>query len=95
MLRVDSESATEELFPLPMVDSSPASPDEYEIVRILAIGSPWGVNSTIRTLYSLGFAQISEWSPLLPAPNSGDVMSILTRRLQRKHRMSSPTNWQL
>ena len=70
-----------------MADCSPhsqdESQDEYEIVRILAIGSAAGVNSTIRTLYLLGFAQISDWSPLLPAPNSGDVMSILTRRLPR------------
>jgi hypothetical protein len=88
MLRVDVESATGELSPLPTADGSSVSPEEYEIVRILVIGSPWGVNSTIRTLYSLGFAQIREWSPLLPAPNSGDVISILTRRLQREYRAS-------
>ena len=87
MLKAKLESATGEQPSLPMADCSPhsqdESQDEYEIVRILAIGSAAGVNSTIRTLYLLGFAQISDWSPLLPAPNSGDVMSILTRRLPR------------
>ena len=87
MLKAKLESATGEQPSLPMADCSPHSQDEYaqdeyETVRILAIGSAAGVNSTIRTLYLLGFAQISDWSPLLPAPNSGDVMSLLTRRLR-------------
>lgn len=46
---------------------------------MLVVGSPWGVNSILRSLYALGLAQMNEWSPLLPAPNSGDAMSILTR----------------
>lgn len=50
-----------------------------EPLRVLIIGSRRGVTSTIQTLYRLGFAEVSEWSPLLPAPTSGEVMSILTR----------------
>jgi hypothetical protein len=50
-----------------------------EPLRVLVIGSRRGVTSTIQTLYRLGFAEVGEWSPLLPAPNSGEVMSILTR----------------
>lgn len=75
---------TVECSSLPTADNPPVETDKYEIVRILVIGSPRGVNSTIRTLYVLGFAQISDWSPLLPAPNSGDAMSILTRRIGRE-----------
>ena len=52
-----------------------------ETVRVLVIGSRKGVNSTIHTLHSLGFAEVNEWSRLLPAPNSREVMSILTRHL--------------
>lgn len=52
-----------------------------EILRVLLIGSRKGVNNTVQTLYSLGFAQVGEWSPLLPAPNPGEVMRILTRYL--------------
>ena len=63
-------------------DTLPVSTDDYEIVRVLVISSPRGVTSTIRTLYTVRFAQISEWSPLLPAPGSGQVMSILTRRIK-------------
>jgi hypothetical protein len=70
-------------------DSSPAaapldSPVEptsrdRESFRILVIGSRQAVTTTIQTLHRLRFAEVREWSPLLPAPNSGEVMSILTR----------------
>ena len=64
-----------------MANDPPNPPDGRNLVRILVVGSPSGVQHTIRTLYILGFAQISDWSPLLPAPHSGDVMSILTRQI--------------
>ncbi len=50
-----------------------------EPVKVIIFGSTTGVNNTILTLYKLGFAQVNEWSPLLPSPNPGEVMSILTR----------------
>lgn len=56
----------------------PSSGDR-ESLRILVIGSRQGVTTTIQTLHRLRFAEVREWSPLLPAPNSGEVMSILTR----------------
>ncbi|MBD2459436.1 hypothetical protein H6G89_00120 [Oscillatoria sp. FACHB-1407] len=52
-----------------------------ESLRILVIGSRRGVTGTIHTLYRLGFAEVGEWSPLLPAATPGEVMSILTRSL--------------
>ena len=52
-----------------------------EPLKILIISSRRGVIGTIRSLYRLGFAEVGEWSPLLPAPNSGEVMSILTRSI--------------
>lgn len=84
MLQAEAELRTGECCPLPVADNLPPSSDECEQVRILVIGSPNGVRSIIRTLYILGFAQISDWSPLMSAPNSGDVMSILTRRIGRE-----------
>jgi hypothetical protein len=56
---------------------------DRESLRILIIGSRHGVTSTIQTLHRLRFAEVREWSPLLPAPNSGEVMSILTRHILR------------
>jgi hypothetical protein len=48
-------------------------------VRILIISVPEGVIGTIHNLHALGFADVNQWSPLLPAQNPGEVMSILTR----------------
>ncbi|MGD2181799.1 hypothetical protein [Lusitaniella coriacea] len=84
MLQADSTPRTEERPTLPKSDGLTVATDEWERVRILVIGSSYGVNSIIRTLYVLGFAEISDWSPLLPAPHSGDVMSILTRKIGRE-----------
>lgn len=82
MLQTDLESGKFPYSSLPATDSLLAGTDDYEVVRVLVIGSQRGVNSTIRTLYVVRFAHISEWSPLLPAPTSGEVMSILTRRIK-------------
>jgi hypothetical protein len=64
-----------------LAPEAPEFPPERESLRVLLIGSRKGVISTIQTLYRLGFAEVAEWSPLLPAPNPGEVMSILTRYL--------------
>lgn len=58
----------------------PPAPDR-ESLRILIIGSRRGVTTTIQTLHRLRFAEVREWSPLMPTPNPGEVMSILTRYL--------------
>ena len=57
---------------------------EREQIRVIVIGSKKGITSTIRTLYSLRFAEISEWSSLLPGPNPGQMMSILTRYISKQ-----------
>jgi hypothetical protein len=56
-------------------------PPPRESLRILVIGSRRGVTSTIQTLHQLRFAEVHDWSPLLPGANPGEVMSILTRYL--------------
>ncbi|MBD2072281.1 hypothetical protein H6F93_32950 [Leptolyngbya sp. FACHB-671] len=58
------------------------NPDRDRL-RVLIIGSRDGVIETIHDLYRRGFAEVSAWSPLLPAPSSGEVMSILTRDRKR------------
>ncbi|BAY21816.1 hypothetical protein NIES2100_15740 [Calothrix sp. NIES-2100] len=52
---------------------------DRESVSVLVIGSRQTVTNTVHTLYRLGFAEISEWSPLLAASEPGKVMKILTR----------------
>ncbi|QLE55598.1 hypothetical protein [Nostoc sp. TCL26-01] len=61
-------------------DSRETTPDR-ESVKVVIYGSKRGVNNTILTLYKLGFAEVNEWSPLLPSSNRGEVMSILIRHI--------------
>ena len=52
-----------------------------EPLKHLLIGSPKAVNSTIQYLHQLGYAQVGDWSPLLPTVNPGEVMSILSKHI--------------
>jgi hypothetical protein len=52
---------------------------DRESLKILIIGSRRGVTGTIQTLHRLRFAEVREWSPLMPTANPGEVMSILSR----------------
>ena len=66
--------------PIPNQTHSQASP-EREPIKHTLIGSPKAVNSTIRVLHQLKYAEISDWSPLVPTGNIGEVMSILIRSI--------------
>ena len=67
---------------IPGMDSLPARSDGYEVVRVVIYGSPYGITYTIRWLYTLNFAQVTEWSFLMPVPNGdGEYMSIVTKRI--------------
>ncbi|MEH2178493.1 hypothetical protein [Nostoc sp.] len=67
--------------PLVFANESQGTTPTRESIKVVIYGSKTGVNNTIFTLYKLGFAQVNEWSPLLPSPNPGEVMSILTRHI--------------
>lgn len=54
---------------------------ERETIKHTLIGSTKAVTGTIRVLHQVGYANISDWSPLLPSPNPGEVMSILIRTI--------------
>ncbi|NJN88227.1 MAG: hypothetical protein HC881_20455 [Leptolyngbyaceae cyanobacterium SL_7_1] len=54
------------------------SPD---VLRVLAIGSPQVVNCFVMTLFQYGYARPEEWSRQLPTVNPGEVMRILTKRI--------------
>ncbi len=60
--------------------SLPAT-DDARRLRVIAVGSLEVVNNYVVTQHRLGVAEVSEWSRPLPAPNGGDVMRILTKRL--------------
>ncbi|KAM3115920.1 hypothetical protein [Phormidesmis sp. 146-33] len=77
--RVSAGIPLQDLLP----DAAIPHSDEFEILRVLLIGSSDGVTETIQNLHVRRFANASDWSPLLPAPSLGEVMSILTRQRQK------------
>jgi len=67
----------------PASSNTPSEPSpRREPVKVLLIGSPKGVNNTIHTLYSQGFAEVTAWSRLQPTSNPGEVMSVLRRQIR-------------
>jgi hypothetical protein len=56
-----------------------ANVPEGEKVRLLVIGSAEGVTEVIHALHHLGYAEVGAWSRILPIPDEGAFMSILTR----------------
>lgn len=55
---------------------------ESETIKHTLIGSSKAVMRTIQILHQLGYAQVSDWSPLLPSPNNPkEMMSILVRNI--------------
>ncbi|NJL77674.1 MAG: hypothetical protein HC836_32640 [Richelia sp. RM2_1_2] len=52
---------------------------EYEKIKHTLMGSSFAVMRTIRILHELGYADVDEWSPLLPTSNPEEFESILIR----------------
>ena len=63
--------------PQPIISQHP----EPEKIKHILIGSKEAVIATIETLHQLGYANIRDWTPLLPTSNPGEVMSILMRSI--------------
>jgi hypothetical protein len=55
---------------------------ERERLKHLLIGSPKAVTREIHTLQVLGYAEVGNWSPLIPTANPGEVMSILMKYIR-------------
>ncbi|NJL81483.1 MAG: hypothetical protein HC917_26920 [Richelia sp. SM2_1_7] len=54
---------------------------EPEKIKHTLTGSSKAVIRTIQVLHQLGYANIRDWTPLLPTSNPGEVMSILVRSI--------------
>lgn len=52
-----------------------------EPLKHLLIGSSKAVTSTIHYLQVVGYADVGDWSQLLPTGNPGEYMSILSRQI--------------
>ncbi|MCF4966879.1 hypothetical protein [Nostoc sp. CMAA1605] len=66
----------------PTIQQSTQQPlPNREPIKHLLIGSPKAVTSTIHYLQAVGYANVGDWSPLLPTENPDQVMSILIRQI--------------
>ncbi len=54
---------------------------ELEKIKHTLTGSSKAVIGTIRVLHQLGYADTSDWSPLLPTSNPREFISILIRSI--------------
>ena len=59
-----------------------SQPPEPEKIKHILIGSKEAVIATIGTLNQLGYANIRDWTPLLPTSNPGEVTSVLIRSIK-------------
>ena len=60
-----------------------ANEPQRKAIKIVLIGSLEVVNSTIYHFQLIGYAEVGDWSRLLPSPNDNplEVMRILVRRI--------------
>jgi hypothetical protein len=59
--------------------TNPGSGQEY--VKVMVVGSRKGIDMIIKRLCSLGFAQVSEWTPAIPYENSGEMMRLVRKKV--------------
>jgi hypothetical protein len=67
--------------PIPQFQAISPQLPERETIKHTLIGSTQAVTATIRLLHQLGYADMLDWSPLLPTNNPGQVMSVLVRAI--------------
>ena len=63
-----------------LTQQSPPLPAEQ--VRHLLFGTPSAVQTSIRHLHKLGYAEANDWSRPISTGRAGEVMAILTKRVK-------------
>ena len=74
----NADGADRPISPTPL----PRFTADTESLRVMLIGSTAGITATIHNLHRRGFAEVGDWSPLLPW-GEGEMMSVLTKRWRR------------
>ncbi|WP_242021221.1 hypothetical protein [Nodosilinea sp. FACHB-141] len=70
-----------EIYSAPPGSSAPTPPSR-EPVHITVIGSATGIDTVVKILHSLGFAETRAWSKPQIDPNTGRPMRVLTKWLR-------------
>ena len=61
---------------------SPRPEPRYESLRHLVFGSAIAVQTTIKLLHRLNYAEPNEWSKLIPTDKNNEVMAVLTKKVR-------------
>jgi hypothetical protein len=56
-------------------------------VRVILMGTPEDVSSVIYDLYQRDFADVNDWSPPQPIPNSDEIIRVQIRRFGRSSQL--------
>ncbi len=75
---------TESPSPDVSIQASTAPVSGKEFVKVMVIGSRKGVNMIIKLLHHLRFVEVSEWSPPVPYEDSGEMMSLVRKKVSVK-----------
>ena len=67
-----------EIYSAPPGNSAPTQPSR-EPVHVTVIGSATGIDTVVKILHSLGFAEARAWSKPQIDPNTGRPMRVLTK----------------
>lgn len=72
--------------PFVSVPTQPSTHPGYgnEYVKVMVVGSRKGIDLIIKKLCSVGFAQMSEWSPAVPYEDSGEMMRLVRKKVALK-----------
>ena len=76
---VGQENPTTELIGPPAKEPNLPTSVNRELLKIFLISSRPAVSRIIHSLHCNNFACVSDWSPLVPTQNSGEVMSVLIK----------------
>lgn len=66
------------------IQASTAPVSEKEFVKVMVIGSRKGINMIIKLLHHLRFVEVREWSPPVPYEDSGEMMSLVRKKVSVK-----------
>ena len=66
----------------PEFGPQPQPDPQFETIRHVIFGSPAAVRKSIKLLHVLNYAEVNDWSQLLPTGRVNEVMVILTKKVR-------------
>ena len=55
-----------------------------EPIRLTLTGSPWAIQTTIKSLHKLGYAEPNDWSKPQPTGRPSEMMTVLIKKIRKE-----------